>query len=81
VVLIRGTDATALEAYVDARLARRSSEPPTLQTVRAREIVLRPPPTTPLHWDDEILPENGPDDTVTVRVLAPVQLLMTDAGS
>jgi diacylglycerol kinase (ATP) len=81
VVLIRGTDAAALEAYVDARLDRRSSEPPTLQTVRAREIVFRPPPTTPLHWDDEILTENGPDDTVTVRVLAPVQLLMTDAGS
>jgi diacylglycerol kinase (ATP) len=81
VVLIRGRHAAALAAYVDARLERRSPEPLTLQTVRAREIAFRPPPGTPLHWDDEILTEDGPDDTLTVRLLAPVRLLVTGAGS
>ena len=52
--LIREDHRVELVAYLDARLADREAEPPTLDVYRASRIVLRPPGASPVHLDDRL---------------------------
>jgi diacylglycerol kinase (ATP) len=78
-VPIRNEDAAALAAYFDARregrspqLPGRSRELPAFDVRKAREIAFRPPPGTPLHYDDDVLDTGD----ATVRVAGQVQVLV-----
>jgi diacylglycerol kinase family enzyme len=72
-VLIRNEDAAALAAYVDERREGRSPEPPAFDVRTAAEIVFRPPPGTPLHYDDDLLDASEASVSVAgqVQVLVP----------
>jgi diacylglycerol kinase (ATP) len=78
-VPIRNEDAAALAGYFDARregrspeLPGRSRELPAFDVCKAREIAFRPPPGTPLHYDDDVLDTGD----ATVRVAGQVQVLV-----
>jgi diacylglycerol kinase family enzyme len=72
-VLIRSNDAAALAAYVHERREGRSPELPAFDVRKAREIVFRPPPGTPLHYDDDLLDASEASVSVAgqVQVLVP----------
>jgi diacylglycerol kinase family enzyme len=72
-VLIRNEDAAALAAYVDERREGRSPELPAFDVRTAREILFRPPPGTPLHYDDDLLDASEASVSVAgqVQVLVP----------
>jgi diacylglycerol kinase family enzyme len=59
VVLLRAADADDLAAFAEARLQGRQAEAPSWQTRRGREILLRPPHESALHFDDQILAEEA----------------------
>ena len=59
VVLLREADADDLTAFAEARLHGRQAEAPSWKTRRGREILLRPPHESALHFDDQILAEEA----------------------
>jgi diacylglycerol kinase (ATP) len=71
-VLVRAGDAEALAAYARARLESDPEPRLRLETHRAREVILRPPPRLPLRLDDELLESFG--DSITAAVSANVAL-------
>ena len=76
-VLIRNVDAAALAAYVDERREGGSPELPAFDVRTAREIVFRPPPGTPLHYDDDLLDARE----ASVSVAGRVQVLVPAASA
>jgi diacylglycerol kinase (ATP) len=79
-VLVDAGSRGALLAYVDARLAGESPEPPRFETHRGRRIALGLAPGVPLHVDDEMVIEDAPGEGIravavepagVVRVLVP----------
>jgi diacylglycerol kinase (ATP) len=54
VALIRPRDRSALASYLEARLRHDGGEPPSFETRRARQVVLRAPEGSGLHVDDEL---------------------------
>jgi diacylglycerol kinase (ATP) len=82
--LITETHRAALEAHLVARLEGRPAEPLQLDVHKARRIVLRPPPGSPLHTDEEPagLDELGDDSgRVTIEIAGGLHVLVPRTAS
>jgi diacylglycerol kinase (ATP) len=83
VVLLRDEDVERLHAYVEARLARNSPEPPQFEVRRAVDIAFEPPAGCPVHVDDELVADSDSEKDsggVTARPVAQLRVLLPDAG-